>query len=158
MNKARVEKITQCKDCTAQRSELNSEAAPLHTLPRPQTKLRSAEPTETTLSTVEVTKKSELNSGAEMQTLTKLKTKLNNHNMCNTEQQQREWPPIIWIARRLEPNCVATLHAQIMLRYKLDSHLEPQTNLNTVEPITLRSAKLNRRAAPMCSRKQQPEI
>ena len=175
MNKARVEKITQCKDCTAQRSELNSGATQLHTLTRPQTKLRSAEPTETILSTVEVTKESELNSGAEMQTPIKLKTKLNNPKMCNTEQQQQEWPLIIWIARRLEPNCVATLHAQIMLRNKLDSQLEPQTNLNTVEPtvwpelnigavtrttpiITLRSAKLNRRAAPMCSRKQQPEI
>ena len=88
-----------------------------------RTKLRSSEPVETTLSTVEVTKKSELNSGAEMQTLTKLQTKLNNPKMCNTEQQQQEWPLIIWIARRLEPNCVATLHAQIMLRNKLDSQL-----------------------------------
>ena len=110
LNKARVEKITQCQYYTAQKSELNSGATQLHTLPRPQTKLRSAEPTETILSTVEVTKKSELNSGAEMQTLTKLQTKLNNPKMCSKEQQQQEWPQTHWIARIPELNCVTTLH------------------------------------------------
>ena len=133
LNKARVEKITQCQYYTAQKSELNSGATQLHTLTMPETKLRSAAPIVTILSTVEFTKKSELNSGAEMHTLLMLQTKLNRPRMCSRIPWKQKWPHTLWIARRPELNCVTTLHTQIVLGTRLDSPAWPQTNLNTVE-------------------------
>ena len=171
LNSTNEEKNTQCKDCITQMSELNSGATQVQTLPRPQTKLRSAEPRETALNTVDPAKQSELNSGAELHTLIVLQTKLNRPRMCSRIPWKQKWPHTLWIARRPELNCVATLHTQIVLGTRLDIPAWPQTNLNTVEnalwtepnyaaaawtrPTSTKcSTKLNSRAAPVCSRKQ----